>query len=250
MKFRANSLKLMFLCATLVCAIAMQSAMAKAQQATAAAGQDNVAAIDILLDPDATMIQHAQAANARLRENFPKGFALGGSHAPHVTLLQMYVNTADLEKVYAAAGKVFAKENPASWKLKAVKYVYTAHEAIGLGAIAAEPTADLLRLQQELIDAVAPFAVPTGSAAAFVTTPEDPDIVAPLIPYVAGFAREHSGDHYTPHVTVGIGTIAFWDAMIAEPFDTFTFSPAGASVYHLGNYGTAMTLLHTFKLKN
>jgi hypothetical protein len=248
MKFRANTLTHMFLCATLVCAIAMQSGMAKAQQATA--GQNNVAAIDILLDPDATMIQHAQAANARLRENFPKGFALGGSHAPHVTLLQMYVNTADLDKVYAAAGKVFAKENPTSWKLKAVKYVYTAEGPIGLGAIAAEPTADLLRLQQELIDAVAPFAVPTGSAAAFVTTPEDPDIVAPLIPYVAGFARDHRGDHYTPHVTVGIGTIDFWNAMLAEPFDTFTFSPAGASVYHLGNYGTAMTLLHTFKLKN
>jgi hypothetical protein len=248
MKFRANTLTHIFLYATLVCAIATQSGMAKAQQATVPAGKNNVAAIDILLEPDATMIQHAQAANARLRKNFPKGYTLGGTHAPHVTLLQMYVKTADLDQVYAAAGKVFAKESPTSWKLKAVKYVYTADGAIGLGAIAAEPTADLLRLQQELIDAVAPFVVPTGSAAAFVTTPEDPDIVAPLIPYVAGFARDHSGDHYTPHVTVGIATIAFWDAMLAEPFDPFTFSPSGASVYHLGNYGTAMTLLHSFKL--
>lgn len=248
MKFRANTLTHMFLCATLVCAIAMQSGMAKAQQATA--GQNNVAAIDILLDPDATMIQHAQAANARLRKNYPTGFTLGGTHAPHVTVLQMYVNTANLDKVYAAASKVLAKENPNSWKLKAVKYVYTADGAIGLGAIAAEPTADLIRLQREMIDAVAPFTVPTGSAAAFVTTPEDPDIVAPLIPYVASFARDHSGDQFTPHVTVGIGAIAFWDAMVAEPFETFTFSPAGASVYHLGNYGTAMTLLHSFKLKN
>lgn len=226
MKFRANTLKFMFLCATLVSAIAMQSGMAKAQLASAAAGQNNVAAIDILLDPDATMIQHAQAANARLRKNYPKGFTLGGSHAPHVTMLQLYVKTADLDKVYAAASEVFAKEHPTSWKLKAVKYDYTAAGAIGLGAIAAEPTADLLRLQQELIDAVSPFAVPTGSAAAFVTTPEDPDIIAPLIPYVASFARDHSGDHYTPHVTVGIGTIDFWNAMVAEPFDTFTFSPA------------------------
>jgi hypothetical protein len=250
MKLRSDTLH-MLLCATLVCAIALQSVIAKAPQATAAARQDdNVVAIDILLDPDATMIQHAQAANARARKNFPKGFALGSSHVPHVTLLQMYASTADLDKVYAAADKVFAKENPTSWKLKAVKYVYTADGAIGLGAIAAEPTADLLRLQQELIDAVAPFTVPTGSAAAFVTTPEDPNIVAPLIPYVAAFVRDHRGDHFTPHVTVGIGTIAFWDAMLAEPFDTFTFSPVGASVYHLGNYGTAMTLLHTFKLKN
>jgi hypothetical protein len=126
MKFRANTLTRMFLCVTLVCAIAMQPGMAKAQQATASAGQSNVTAIDILLEPDATMIRQAQAANARLLKNFPKGFALGGSHAPHVTVLQRYVNTADLDKVYAAAGKVFAKENPTSWKLKAFKYVYIA----------------------------------------------------------------------------------------------------------------------------
>ena len=28
-------------------------------------------AIDVLLDPDATMLSKAEAANARLRENFP-----------------------------------------------------------------------------------------------------------------------------------------------------------------------------------
>jgi hypothetical protein len=27
--------------------------------------------------------------------------------------------------------------------------------------------------------------------------------------------------------------------MLAEPFDVFTFSPASASVYQLGNFGTA-----------
>ena len=32
------------------------------------------------------------------------------------------------------------------------------------------------------------------------------------------------------------------------PFDDFTFSPAGASVYHLGEYGTAMEKLHSVPL--
>jgi len=27
--------------------------------------------------------------------------------------------------------------------------------------------------------------------------------------------------------------------MLAEPFEAFTFSPAGAAVYHLGHFGTA-----------
>jgi hypothetical protein len=108
----------------------------------------------------------------------------------------------------------------------------------------------VLRLQKELVDAVAPFTAPTATAAAFVTTPQDPDIVEALIQYVAVFVPDHSGAKYSPHVTIGIGTIEFLNAMLAEHFDTFTFSPAGASVYQLGNYGTAMKQLHTFELEH
>ena len=45
-------------------------------------------AIDVLLDPDATMLSKAEATNARLRENFPKGYALDALHAPHISVLQ------------------------------------------------------------------------------------------------------------------------------------------------------------------
>jgi len=43
--------------------------------------QNTVTAIDIVLEPDAIMIEHAQATNAGLLKNFPKGFALGDEHA-------------------------------------------------------------------------------------------------------------------------------------------------------------------------
>jgi hypothetical protein len=227
----------------------VQSGKAGAQQSSAAK-QNDVTAIDILLDPDATMIQHATAANARLLQNFPKGYTLGGAHAPHISVLQQFVKTANLDQVYAAADKVFATENPTSWKLTAFKYYYIPAKPIGLAGIVIKPTPDLLRLQQKLIDAVTPFAVPTGTAAAFVTTPQDPDIIPQAIQYIAAFIPEHSGDHYAPHVTIGIGLIDFLDKMLAAPFDDFTFSPVGGSVYHLGNYGTAMTKLHSIPLKH
>jgi len=249
MKFRANTSMHMLLCGAIACGITMQSATVKAQQDSTVAGDKTVTAIDILLDPDSTMIQHAQAANARLLQNFPHGFTLGGAHAPHVSVLQRYVYTADLAKVYQAAAAVFAKEDPTSWKLKAFKYYYIPDKDIGLGGIVIEPTPDLLRLQQELIDATKPYVAPSGTAAAFVTTPEDPDILAPVIHYIAVFVPEHSGENYSPHVTIGVGTIAFLNSMLAEPFDTFTFSPVGASIYHLGNYGTAMTKLYSIPMK-
>ena len=70
------------------------------------------------------MIKHAKAANERLLKNFPKGFALGKTHQPHISCLQRYVKTADLDKVYEAVGKVLAEEKPTAWKLKAYKYYF------------------------------------------------------------------------------------------------------------------------------
>ncbi len=133
--------------------------------ATAPRAQQNaVTAIDIALEPDATMMQHARSANARLLKAFPTGFALDATHQPHVTMLQQFVRTADLDKVYAAANKVLESEKPATWKLKAVKYYYIPLPPIGLAGIVVEPTEDLLRLQQKLIDAVAPYTEKSGTA--------------------------------------------------------------------------------------
>ena len=60
-----------------------------------------------------------------------------------------------------------------------------------------------------------------------------------MIDYVADFVREASGEKFNPHVTTGVGTQAYLDEMLAEPFEAFTFSPAGASIYQLGTFGTA-----------
>ena len=78
-----------------------------------------VTAIDILLEPDATMVQHAQADNARLLKAYPDGFALDATHHPHITMLQQFVRTADLGKVYTAARRILANEKLTSWNLKA-----------------------------------------------------------------------------------------------------------------------------------
>src|SRR5580700_7903753 len=94
MKLAEKSFMHLLQFAAIVGAMTMHSGSASAQQ-TAPTRENKVTAIDILLDPDATMIQRAQAANARLRQNYPKGYTLGGAHAPHVSVLQRYVKTAD-----------------------------------------------------------------------------------------------------------------------------------------------------------
>jgi 2'-5' RNA ligase len=207
-----------------------------------------VTAIDIALEPDATMLEHASAANARLRSVYPAGFALDEAHHPHITMLQRFVRTADLDKVYAAADAVLASEKTATWQLMAIKYYYIPSPPDGLAGIVIEPNDDLLRLQQRLIDAIAPYAEKTGTIAAFASTEQGRDIQESLIKYVAHFVGNSSGRKFNPHVTVGVGTQSYLDQMLAEPFAAFTFSPAGASVYQLGTYGTAQKKLHTVAL--
>ena len=211
-----------------------------------AAQENPVTAIDIALEPDATMIQHAEAANALLRKVFPTGYTLDATHRPHITMLQRFVRTADLDKLYAAVGDVLAGEKPAGWTLEAFKYDYVVWDKAGLTVILIKPTDQLIQFQQKLIDAVAPFTVETGTAAAFFTTPEDPDINQPTIDYVTKYVPASSDDKLEPHVTVGVAPPDYLKKMVAEPFDAFTFSPSALSVYQLGNFGTARKKLRAW----
>jgi 2'-5' RNA ligase len=206
---------------------------------SSAAQQNPVTAIDVALEPDATMIQHAKANNARLLKVYPGGFALDATHNPHITLLQQFVPTSDIDRVYAALDKALVGEHPTQWKLKAFKYYYIPMPPVGVAGIVIAPTGDLHRLQQKMIDAVVPFAVKSGTAAAFASTDGGRDIQAPLIDYVANFVAIGSGQKFNPHVTTGVAAEACLKEMLAEPFEAFTFSPASTSIYQLGTFGTA-----------
>ena len=208
-----------------------------------------ITAIDILLEPDATMLRNAHANNARLLKVFPKGFELDEAHRPHITLIQRFVRTEDLDKVYAAAEKVLVDANVNRMQLEAFKYYYAPGPGVGVAGIVARPTPGLLRLQQELIAAVAPFTVETGPIDAFTAPHGDPNYDAVLIGYVSTFVPKQTGAQFSPHVSTGVATREYLDKMLAEPFDPFTFSPAGAAVYQLGPFGTAAKKLKEWSLK-
>ena len=201
--------------------------------------QHDVTAIDILLEPDATMLKHAAAENQKLLAVYPKGFALDAEHTPHITLIQRFVRTVDLDQVYAAAEKVFANANVNAMKLEAFKYYYAPVGATGVAGICAKPTPDLLKLQADLIAAVAPYTVETGSVSAFTAPMDDAASNAAFIQYVSTFVPKMTGEHFNPHVSIGVAPKDYLDKMVAGPFEPFTFSPAGAAVFQLGPYGTA-----------
>lgn len=212
------------------------------------AQQNPVIAIDVALEPGAAMDQRAKAANARVLKAYPAGFALDATHHPHITMLQQFVRTADRDKVYAAVSAALAGEDPTSWTLTAFKYYSLPMAGVGVPGIVIEPTYDLRRLQQKIIDAVLPFSAKTGTVAAFMSTDGGRDIQPDLIDYVKNFVSIGAGRRFNPHVTIGVADDGYLKAMLAEPFAPFTFQPAGVSVFHLGTFGTARTKLKALVL--
>lgn len=201
-------------------------------------------AINVLMDPDPATVEKARAVNARLRKSFPGGFALDADHAPHVTILQRFVRTADVDRVARAVTEALRTGPSTSWESTAKGYYDLAHENLGLVGIVFAPTEDLRRIQQRVIDAVAPFAAAKGTAEAFAPRLDGGPVGQPTVDYVNGFVGSRTGANYNPHLTVGIGTRDFVDALKAEPFEPFTFRAASVSLYQLGDFGVAQRKLH------
>jgi hypothetical protein len=237
-------------CALAMLAIGTPAARSGPEPTRTTAAQSSVTAIDILLKPDATMLEHAKTINARLLGVFPKGFALDATHTPHISMLQCFVRTSDLDKLYAAEEKVFGPANVNAMKLDAFKLYYVSAGALGGAGIVAKPTPELLKLQADIIAAAKPFMLKTGPIGAFTAGHEDPAVDKVLIQYVSTFVPKESGANFNPHVSTGVAPKDYLDKMLTEPFEPFTFSPAGAAVYQLGPFGTAAKKLKEWDLKS
>jgi hypothetical protein len=85
----------------------------------------DLTAIDIEIDPEEAMISRAKEANARMLNSIPSGIALDEHHQPHITTLQRYVRTADLDQVFDAVEGVITTVDVANLKLTAFALKHT-----------------------------------------------------------------------------------------------------------------------------
>jgi hypothetical protein len=207
-------------------------------------------AIDILIDPDEAAMVRAREVNARLLESvpLPKGWALDDTHRPHITTLQRYVRTADLDKLYDAVEKTVEATDMASLSYKAMKITHADWGFPGVAptVLMVEVGDKVLDFQAALLAAITPFVESGGTAAAFVADPGE-TIEPTIIDWVEKFVPDQIGaGKYYPHLTVGVATFDDLKVIEAEPFEAFAVSPARVAVYHLGNNGTARELLKSF----
>ena len=202
---------------------------------------NEVTAINVLIEPDAVTRARARDLNAQLRHTMPEGFAFDASHAPHITVLQRYVRTPELDQALDAVDAVVAGADLAALASAPRRWPHAEWDTPGIGMaslmLGREPR--LLALQGRLISALAPFASPRGTAAAFVTDPGEPGINATTIGYVEGFVPDHCCSRYEAHLSIGMARRRDLEAMEAEPFEPFDVSAEAVAAYQLGNNGTA-----------
>ena len=166
-------------------------------------------------------------------------------------MIQRFVRTADLDKVYAAAGKVLAARQRERHEAGGLQVLlHPERGALASRAFVAKPTPELLKLQADLIAAVAPFTVETGPIGAFTAPHDDPAIDAGIDRIRFDVRAEGCRRAISIRTSAPASLPAeYLDKMLAEPFEPFTFSPAGAAVYQLGPFGTAAKKLKELALK-
>ena len=207
-------------------------------------------AIDVLVDPDEATIERAREVNARLLKSMPEGWALDDTHQPHITTLQRYVRTADLDHVYDAVQQNIADTDMTllSYEVVAIRHADWGFPGYGPTALLVQVSPPVLDFQAKLVTALEPYVEAGGTAEAFVADPGETTSPT-IIKWVEEYVPAQIGDgKYLPHLTVGIAKFDDLKVIEAEPFEPSTVHVAGVAVYHLGNNGTARAKLKSWQL--
>ena len=210
----------------------------------------DLTAVDIMIQPDANAIERAREVNRRMPLSIPAGITLDDTHLPHITMLQRYLITANLDQAYAAIEATLAATDVAALSYHVPGITYSEHwgpPGEAAAVLGVQPNQPVLDLRAALLAAVTPFTGSGGTDAAFVTDPGQ-QISATTKDWVETYQPNQVGANYTAHLTVGLATVADLKAMQAEPFDEFDVRPVGLAVYQLGNNGTARARLKAWPL--
>lgn len=199
-------------------------------------------AINILLLPEPAAAERARALNARLHMATP-GFALDATHVPHVSLLHLVVRASEVEPLRAALRNSITTAELSKVPLRAAGYDSGPWNGGTMVSIRIERSPQLAALQSAVLSAAAPFAqsdsIDPGMFDTSGGSPRDSTVNAETIDYVRTFRGKRTGEHFSPHITVGLALPETAQRLRAEPFEPGSYRIESLAIYQLGNDGTA-----------
>ena len=146
---------------------------------------------------------------------------------------------SDLPKVLAAVDGVRSAFDVNGLEMTATGLYHIPVDEVGLAGIVVEPSEQLRALQRAVIEAVDVYAQTGGRESAFVPDESGTPFASFMFEYVESFAPRQTGEHFRPHVTIGVAPLLWLEDLEKKPFEKFTFGAKGIATYQLGNFGTA-----------
>lgn len=157
----------------------------------------NIIAIDVALQADAAMLDHARAVHARLRNDDPHAEALDTSRARQITLVQTQVDAGDVEAVRSALARAVQDGPALPMRLTVTGLAVSEAPDRYMLAYVIERSPEFVQLVHRIADAVRPFSVAGPATGLPVTSIEE------------------------PRVWLGSATPVSARALLAEPFEKF-----------------------------
>jgi 2'-5' RNA ligase len=177
-------------------------------------------AIDIAILPPPAVQQIAIELSASLpNDDWGRLILDDHDYLPHITLLQQFVNEADLDALFTRVGELARAQRRLALRVIGG----------GMGSssvwMTVERTPALVDLHRRVLDALLPFDRKRGDASAFV----DNDARDRDVAWVTGYRTASSGDAFQPHITLGHAA----RPPVIEPFD---FEATLIAACHLGRF--------------
>ena len=190
--------------------------------------------VAILLPP--ALAASVESLNKQLKAP-PEGFRFNERHLPHISLVQQFSPTTELDAIQETIGGVVGQHPSFELTLASVTTNQTT------ASLRVTPSAVLGTLHRRLMDQLAAFDVGVGDDCAFTRSDSKPASAprARDISWVNQFRTEAAYDAFTPHVTLGIGTLK-------TTFPTATFTASTLALCVLGRFCTCQEVLASWTL--
>lgn len=188
-------------------------------------------ALDVAVLPPAGVAAKAMATSAALPAEESRGLRLDGDHLPHVTLMQLFARTNEMDEVMARVEDTLRGVAPLALR------VTGAGHGAGTVSMTVEKAPPLVALHERLMEALRGLERPDGGTGAFF---EGEGRLRDVL-WVSGYRLKSSFHHFEPHITLGHG---------AQPpaVEPFAFEAGDVAVCHLGRFCTCRRVLRRWTL--
>ncbi len=166
----------------------------------------------------------------------PEGFRFDDRHLPHISLVQQFSPTNELNAIQETIRRVIWDHPPFELTLVAASTNETT------ASLTVTPSSELKTLHRRLMDQLATFDVGVGDNSAFSSLDNNlADSPRPRdIRWVSQFRTEAAYEAYSPHITLGIGTLG-------AKFPKTTFTASVLALCKLGRFCTCQEVLASWE---